>query len=118
MGLNKDHAVVWISHMKQLLATCLNYLMEKQDVLPKKLSTWLSFLIAFTSIKVKILLEMPRNIIRLSWRPFVSNSSRKSTVGIFFAIFYSLKDHQIAIENFRHGAFCTATNLWKSFSQE
>lgn len=55
MGLNKDHAVVWISHMKQLLATCLNYLMEKHDVLPKKLSTWLSFLIAFTSIKVNLL---------------------------------------------------------------
>jgi len=52
LGLSKDHAIQWISHMKQILATCLNYLVEKQDLLPKKLSTWLSFLIAFTSIKV------------------------------------------------------------------
>ena len=60
VALTKDHAIVWISHMKNLLGLCLEQLSisgSKLDAVSggassKKVSSWLSFLIAFTSIKV------------------------------------------------------------------
>ena len=60
VALTKDHAIVWISHMKILLGLGLEQLTQSGSKLDavsggasaKKLSSWLSFLIAFTSIKV------------------------------------------------------------------
>jgi hypothetical protein len=59
--LNKEHAIVWIGHMKTLLTLCLEQLSlagSKLDSVSsgssaKLLSSWLSFIVAFTSIKVK-----------------------------------------------------------------
>jgi hypothetical protein len=56
VALTKDHALVWISHMKILLTLGLEQLSLAGSVSgaasAKKLSAWLSFLVAFTSIKV------------------------------------------------------------------
>ena len=68
VALTKDHAIVWISHMKKLLSLCLEQLSlagSKLDSVSgvasaKHLSSWLSFLVAFTSIKVNVEHVLPR----------------------------------------------------------